>query len=127
MLIGIFISLANCDIRIESNYRSNLGYQVKPRLQVRAEIDFLNSLQRSLLQHNIVAKIKEQESKIRPKPILRITKISDLHKICEMIPQSLADARNQWAEFRTVIEIMNNKEHLTLDGLDRILMIKGLI
>jgi len=127
MLIGIFIGLANCDIRIESNYRSNLGYQVKPRLQVRGEIDFLNSLQRSLLQHNIVAKIKERESKIRPKPILRITKISDLHKICEMIPQSLADARNQWAEFRTVIEIMNNKEHLTLDGLDRILMIKGLI
>ena len=127
MLIGIFIGLANCDIRIESNYRSNLGYQVKPRLQVRGEIDFLNSLQRSLLQHNIVAKIKEQESKVRPKPILRITKISDLHKICEMIPQSLADARNQWAEFRTVIEIMNNKEHLTLDGLDRILMIKGLI
>ena len=127
MLIGIFIGLANCDIRIESNYRSNLGYQVKPRLQVRGEIDFLNALQRSLLQHNIVAKIKEQESKVRPKPILRITKISDLHKICEMIPQSLADARNQWTEFRTVIEIMNNKEHLTLDGLDRILMIKGLI
>ena len=127
MLIGIFIGLANCDIRIESNYRSNLGYQVKPRLQVRGEIDFLNALQRSLLQHNIVAKIKEKESTVRPKPILRITKISDLHKICEMIPQSLADARNQWAEFRTVIEIMNNKEHLTLDGLDRILMIKGLI
>lgn len=127
MLIGIFIGLANCDIRIESNYRSNLGYQVKPRLQVRGEIDFLNALQRSLLQHNIVAKIKEKESTVRPKPILRITKISDLHKICEMIPQSLADARNQWTEFRTVIEIMNNKEHLTLDGLDRILMIKGLI
>ena len=127
MLIGIFIGLANCDIRIESNYRSNLGYQVKPRLQVRGEIDFLNALQRSLLQHNIVAKIKEKESTVRPKPILRITKISDLHKICEMIPQSLADARNQWADFRTVIEIMNNKEHLTLDGLDRILMIKGLI
>lgn len=127
MLIGIFIGLANCDIRIESNYRSNLGYQVKPRLQVRGEIDFLNALQRSLLQHNIVAKIKEKESTVRPKPILRITKISDLHKICEMIPQSLADARNQWTDFRTVIEIMNNKEHLTLDGLDRILMIKGLI
>ena len=127
MLIGIFIGLANCDIRIESNYRSNLGYQVKPRLQVRGEMDFLNALQRSLLQHNIVAKIKEKESTVRPKPILRITKISDLHKICEMIPQSLADARNQWTEFRTVIEIMNNKEHLTLDGLDRILMIKGLI
>ena len=127
MLIGIFIGLANCDIRIESNYRSNLGYQVKPRLQVRGEIDFLNALQRSLLQHNIVAKIKEKESTVRPKPILRITKISDLHKICEMIPQGLADARNQWADFRTVIEIMNNKEHLTLDGLDRILIIKGLI
>ena len=127
MLIGIFIGLANCDIRIESNYRSNLGYQVKPRLQVRGEIDFLTDLQRSLLQHNIVAKIKEKESTVRPKPILRITKISDLQKICEMIPQSLADARNQWTEFRTVIEIMNNKEHLTLDGLDRILIIKGLI
>jgi len=127
MIIGILIGIANCDIRIESNYRSNLGYQVKPRLQVRGEMTFLSDLQRSLLQYNIVAKIKEEESKLRPKPILRITKITDLQKICEMIPANLADAREQWEEFRTVINIMNNKEHLTLEGLDKILMIKGLI
>jgi len=127
MLIGILISLANCDIRIESNYRSNTGYQVKPRLQLRGEMDFLLEVQRSLLHSNILSKIKEVESKLRPKPILRITKIADLHKICEIIPSELSDARNQWDDFRTVINIMNNKEHLTLEGLDRILMIKGLI
>ena len=125
MIIGILIGVANCDIRVESNYRSNIGYQVKPRLQIRGEMKFLSDLQRSLLQYNIVAKIKEIESKMRP--ILRITKIKDLKKICDMIPESLADARNQWGEFRTVISIMNNKEHLTLEGLDKILMIKGLI
>jgi hypothetical protein len=64
---------------------------------------------------------------MRPKPILRITRVADLHKICEIIPCELSDARNQWNDFRTVINIMNNKEHLTLDGLDRILIIKGLI
>jgi hypothetical protein len=127
ILIGVLIGLANCDIRVESNHRSSLGYEVKPRLQIRGEMDFLLGVERSLAQQSITCSIKEKESKIRPKPLLKVTRIGHLQKICEMIPEAYADARNQWAEFRTVVQIMNDKKHLTLEGLEEILRIKGLI
>lgn len=126
-LVGILIGLANCDVRIESKYRSTLGYEVKPRLQIRGEMDFLQQVKRSLSQHSIVCSIKEKESKVRPKPVLIIRRINNLHKLCNMIPPMFADARNQWTDFRTVIELMNEKKHLTLEGLEKILRIKGLI
>lgn len=126
-LVGILIGLANCDVRIETKNRSTLGYEVKPRLLIRGEMDFLQQVKRSLSQHSIVCSIKEKESKVRPRPILIVRRINNLHNLCNMIPLMFADARNQWTDFRTVIKIMNEKKHLTLEGLEEILRIKGLI
>ena len=127
VMIGIFIGIANCDVRIESDYRSTLGYQVRPRIQIRGELDFLNQIKRTLLQYNVKCHIKERESKLRQKPILTISRIKDLVIISNIIPPEYSDARNQWPDFRTVINIMNDKKHLTLNGLDEILKIKDLI
>ena len=127
VMIGIFIGIANCDVRIESDYRSTLGYQVRPRIQIRGELDFLNQIKRTLLQYNVKCHIKERESKLRQKPILTISRIKDLVIISNIIPPEYSDARNQWPDFRTVINIMNDKRHLSLSGLDEILKIKGLI
>tara|TARA_B100000963_G_C22433313_1_gene583148 strand:- start:52 stop:450 length:399 start_codon:yes stop_codon:yes gene_type:complete len=126
-MIGVFIGLANCEIRVESDYRSTLGYTIKPKLQIRAEMPFLNQVSRSLWQVGISSHIREIESKLRKKPILTISRISSLKIISDMIPLEYADARNQWSDFRTIIELMYNKKHLTLEGLDEILKIKGLI
>ena len=127
VMIGIFIGIANCDVRIESDYRSTLGYQVRPRIQIRGDLDFLNQIKRTLLQYNVKCHIKERESKLRQKPILTISRIKDLVIISNIIPPEYSDARNQWPDFRTVINIMNDKRHLSLSGLDEILKIKGLI
>jgi hypothetical protein len=127
VMIGIFIGVANCDVRIESDYRSTLGYQVRPKIQIRGELDFLNQIKRTLLQYNVKCHIKERESKLRQKPILTISRIKDLVIISNIIPPEYSDARNQWPDFRTVINIMNDKRHLSLSGLDEILKIKGLI
>ena len=131
-LVGILVGLANCDIRVESNYRSTLGYDVKPRIHIRGSLDFLKEIERSLLQHEITCSIKEKESKARNKPVLIIRRIMHLQRLCNMIEESLGrrdftDARNQWHEFRLVIELIKNKKHLTLEGLEQILEIKGLI
>ena len=64
---------------------------------------------------------------IEIKPILTITRIKDLVIISDMIPLEFFDARTQWFSFRTVINIMYEKRHLTLKGFDEILKIKGLI
>jgi len=127
VMVGIFIGVANCDVRIESDYRSTLGYQVRPKIQIRGELDFLNQIKRTLLQYNVKCHIKERESKLRQKPILTISRIKDLVIISNIIPPEYSDARNQWPDFRTVINIMNDKRHLSLSGLDEILKIKGLI
>jgi len=127
VMVGIFIGVANCDVRIESDYRSTLGYQVRPKIQIRGELDFLNQIKRTLLQYNVKCHIKERESKLRQKPILTISRIKDLVIISNIIPPEYSDARNQWPDFRTVINIMNDKRHLSLSGLDEILKMKGLI
>ena len=127
VMIGIFIGIANCDVRIESDYRSTLGYQVRPRIQIRGELDFLNQIKRTLFQYNVNCHIKERESKLRQKPILTLSRIKDLVTISNIVPPEYSDARNQWPDFRTVINIMNDKKHLTLNGLDEILKIKDLI
>tara|TARA_R110002050_G_scaffold109443_3_gene220438 strand:- start:401 stop:799 length:399 start_codon:yes stop_codon:yes gene_type:complete len=127
VLIGLFIGIANCDVQIESDYRSTLGYQVKPKIQIRGELMFLKQIERTLLQHSVKCHVKEIESKVRQKPILTISRIKDLVIISDMIPLEFFDARTQWFTFRTVINIMYEKRHLTLEGLDEILKIKGLI
>ena len=127
VLVGIFLGLANCEIRVESDYRSKLGYTIKPKLQIRGEMAFLRQIERTFHQHGIHSHIREIESKLRQKPLLTISRISSLKTIVDMIPSAYFDARNQWPDFRTVVEIMCDKRHLTLEGLDEILKIKGLI
>ncbi|QDP51836.1 MAG: hypothetical protein GOVbin4206_3 [Prokaryotic dsDNA virus sp.] len=127
ILIGIFIGLANCDIRVESNYRANLGYTIKPRIQIRGELPFLKQLSHALEMRQIRPHLKEREGTNRNKPIITISRIGDLSTVCDKIPDYLEDARNQWKDFKRVVELIKNKKHLSLEGLDEILKIKELI
>ena len=127
VLIGLFIGIANCRVAIETSHRSTLGYRITPEIEIRGELMFLKQIERALLQHSVKCHIKEIDSKLRQKPILTITRIKDLVIISNMIPLEFFDARTQWFSFRTVINIMYEKRHLTLKGFDEILKIKGLI
>ena len=44
-----------------------------------------------------------------------------------LIPEYLPDSKGELEMFREIVNIVANKEHLTLDGFNRILELKGMI
>lgn len=125
MLIGIILGLSKTDIHIDKNDKSQIGYRVRLRLNIRANADFLLAIQRSLLQHQIDTTYKDSEHKSRPKPILRIGGIKNLFKICELVPENLPDAKDEWVVFRQAVDIVANDRHLQLEGLEELFKLKG--
>lgn len=126
MLTGIFLCGSKIDFHIEKNETSNIGYSIRLRVNLRAEEEFLLGVQRSLLQFDIKSTFKEQENKARPKPILRIGGIKNLYLLTEMV-DDLPDAKGEWIRFREAVDIVSNKEHLTLEGMERMLKLKGVL
>ena len=61
------------------------------------------------------------ESKSRPKPILFISRISDLIKLQLLIPRNIPCNKFDRSVFERLIEMLYKKEHLTLKGLDEII------
>ena len=49
----------------------------------------------------------------------------NLWKLTELMPKNMPDAKNAWPDFREVITLMDEGKHHTLEGLERILQIKG--
>ncbi len=124
-LQGILISSAIPEIIVARENSVTLGYRVRLRVCLRGHKEFLLGVQRSLLQHEIESKLKEKESKSRPRPILLITNMTNLRKTCdELVPE--LPMNPFWVSFKTVLGMCSNGEHLTKKGLDHILEVKGL-
>ena len=115
MLVGILLT-SKVDLLIERSNEHSMGYRIRLKLILRAERDFLDGVKLSLAQHQITCSIKEKESKLRPKPILRIGGIKNLYKITELVPD-LPDAKGEWGMLREVVDILNNNQHRTLEYL----------
>lgn len=126
MLIGILLSSGKLDFSIERASDTQIGYRIRTKIILRAEESFLKGVKRTLLQHEITSSYKEQESKTRPKPILRIGGIKNLFKLTELVPE-LPDAKGEWGTFRELVEIISENKHKTSSGLDRIFELKGVI
>ena len=126
MLAGILLGASKVDFNIERANDSQIGYRVKLKLIIRADLFFLIGIQRSLEQHQISSNLKEKESKTRPKPILKIGGIKNLYKITQLVPV-LPDAKGEWEVFREVVKLLDENKHRTAEGLDRILQLKGVI
>ncbi len=126
MLIGILLSAGKLDFNIERANDAQIGYRVRVKIILRADLSFLIGVKRSLEQHQISSNLKEKESKTRPKPILKIGGIKNLYKITELVPV-LPDAKGEWEVFRELVELISENKHRTSSGLDRILELKGLI
>ena len=122
---GILLSIAKPEIHVSRAGNTNIGYRVKIRVNIRGSEGFLLGLQRSLGQKGIESSYKEKEHKSRPRPILSVGGIVNLWKLCALVPSKLPDAKNVWVDFKEVIELIDNGEHHTLEGLDRILELKG--
>jgi len=126
-LVGILISIAKPEIHISRADNTNIGYRVRIRVNLRGSEDFLLAVERTLLQKGIECKFKKEEHKSRPRPILTIGGIVNIWKLSGLIPDNIPDAKNCWRDFKEIISIMDNGEHHTLEGLDRIMELKGVI
>ena len=127
MIIGILLSSTKMDLNITSSDVSSIGYRVRLRLNIRANSKFLLALQRSLYHYGIETTYREEEHSTRKKPILRIGGIKNLYKTKELVHSSLPHSKDEWDSFVECVEIISEKEHLTLSGMERLFEIKGVI
>jgi|TARA_R110000824_G_scaffold283693_3_gene472058 hypothetical protein len=126
-LIGILLCIPKPEIHISRADNIGMGYRIRLRLNIRGAAAFLKGVARSLEQHGIQSIYKDKEHNSRPRPILRVSGIVNLHLIAKLVDVDLPDAKDSWEDFREVIEIFDRGEHHTPEGLDRILTIKGVI
>lgn len=125
-LQGILISLPKPEVHVSKDTRLRTGYKVRLRLNVRAREDFLLNLQRTLLHYGVESNYKETEHASRNKPILRISGIENLLSVMKIMPD-LPDAKGHIEPFIKIIALVAEGAHLTQEGLDDILTLKGWI
>ena len=124
-LQGILLTLARPELTIYANEKKHIGYEVRVRVIFRADsMDFIENLNDSLRAFHVDSNIKESESKIRPKPMLRVSGIENLRILCGLVPNK-PDSKGQWRTFTQAVGIIFNGEHTTQEGLDELLRLKG--
>ena len=122
---GAFLSHGNPEVSVVRN-GTEIGYRVRIRICLRGTEEFLLGIQRSLLQHEIDSKYKEEEHSARRKPILIVSKLSEVMKLINMLPLNLP-SNADWDTLAKTTFMVMQKEHLTQDGLDKILKMKGVL
>jgi len=126
MLTGIILSSFVLEIRINKDKKLAIGYRTTVSLVARGNLEWLNAIKRSLLQHNITSKVNVKESKNRPSPLLRISSIKNLTKVRTLL-KDLPSRNFEINQFNELVDLVANKKHLTLNGFDTILKLKGVI
>ena len=127
MLCGILLSSTKMDLNIVSSDASAIGYRVRLRLNIRANAEFLLAVQRSLLQHGIETTYRSEEHSTRRKPILRIGGIKNLYLLKSIVNPNLPHSKGEWDSFLECVDIISEKKHLTLEGMERLFEIKGVV
>ena len=126
MLHGILLSSGRPELTIYRNEKKHIGYEIRIRINLRADnLEFLLYVQRALVELNVISKIKESESKIRPKPILWVSGIINVIRVCELLDSDLPSSKRQWVLFKEAAQMIYRGEHSTQDGFDELLKLKG--
>ena len=126
MLTGIILSSFVLELRINKDKKLAIGYRTTVSLVARGNLDWLNAIKRSLLQHGITSKLNAKESKNRPSPLLRISSVNNLTKVKTLL-KDLPSRNFKINQFNELVDLIANKRHLTLNGFDIILKLKGVI
>ena len=127
MIIGILLSSSKPEIQIIKDSNSQIGYRVRLKIILRGRAEYLMAIRRTLLQHDVMASLSTRESDARHRPILRVGGIKNIYKLCDLIPSGIPDRNNDWTTFAEAVNIVANNEHLTLEGLEALFKLKGLI
>jgi hypothetical protein len=124
-LQGILLTLPKTEVHIARTNQTNIGYRIRIRINMRGCEEFLLRVQRTLLQYNIDSTYKDREHGSRPKPILRISGKRNLLQYSNIVSTDLPDSKGNWIKIKEIIEIYCENQHSTLEGLERILFLKG--
>ena len=92
---------------------------------IRGKLDYLQAIQRSLLQSQIECVIKEKENKQRAKPILIISDKKSMERVLALVPHKPSNVN--WHIFDEIFVLYMWQRHLTQEGLDEILELKGVL
>ena len=122
MLTGIILSSFVLEIRINKDKKLAIGYRTTVSLVARGNIDWLNAIKRSLLQHGITSKLNVKESKNRPSPLLRISSIKNLTKVKTLLKdfENVIKKCNQIKYFYGVNRITIENDEELIEKLNRI-------
>jgi len=122
---GAFLSHGNPEVSVVRN-GTQIGYRVRVRVCLRGTEEFLLGIQRSLLQHEIDSHYKDEEHSARKKPILIVSRLSEVMRLMNILPLDLP-ANADWDVLAKTTFMILQKEHLTQEGLDKILKMKGVL
>ena len=113
---------------VEDIYALVKTKRVDKAVDAEAEIEkFGEAVSRTLLQHEIKSSVIQQESKSRPAPILKIGGIKNMYRLMVLNHPHLIDKNDLWTPFRKAVGIVSDNKHLTLEGMEELFRIKGLI
>tara|TARA_R110002012_G_scaffold86582_1_gene214943 strand:+ start:3497 stop:3895 length:399 start_codon:yes stop_codon:yes gene_type:complete len=125
MVNGILLSSGRPELTIYRNEKKHIGYEIRLRVNLRADnLEFLDCVKLTLESLNITCKVKESESRVRPKPILWISGVVNVVRVCELIGD-LPSSKNQWDTFKDAAQMIYRGQHTTQEGFDELLKLKG--
>ena len=125
MVKGVLLAIGRPELTIYRNEKKNIGYEIRIRVNVRADSErFLEQINRVLLENDIRSKVKYSESKIRPKPILWVSGIRNIVALASLL-EAYSSSKADWRMFNEAANIIWNDGHNTQEGLDRLLQLKG--
>tara|TARA_R110002020_G_scaffold193302_1_gene393519 strand:- start:238 stop:639 length:402 start_codon:yes stop_codon:yes gene_type:complete len=126
MIHGILLSSGRPELTIYRNEKKHIGYEIRLRINLRADnLEFLLCVQRALADLNIICKVKESESKVRPKPILWVSGVVNVVRVCELMESNYPSSKNQWGTFKEAATMIYRGNHTTQEGFDELLKLKG--
>ena len=125
-LQGILLTIARPEVTIYSSGKNKTGYTVRLRIMFRANRVFLNALERTFEQNNIKCIVRDVEGVNRMRPILIVGKRQSIRNLRNLIPNNVPKSHSDWYVFDTILEGLENGEHLEDEGMRTMLeLVRG--
>ena len=129
MLIGIILSKFKFYIDVSVDETRKIGYKTRIFANCYGSREFIFAIDRSLQQNGICARWNVNTSYEKPRKsiyCLTISQINRLSKLMSLLP-IIPNAKNDLELVREAILLVNQKKHLELKGLERIIQIKEMM
>ena len=115
MLAGIFLAKGNFIVKLEPSETTAIGYHIRMAANISFRTyEMQSAFSRTLEMHDVAHSLQGS--------LVRLGKNSAA-KVVQMIPETLHYLNPKLTTFKMVWDIVENKEHKTLQGLNKIIKI----